>query len=244
MRLTEAKLKELISEEYEIMQFEQMLFEGIEPMYEYELQKYRVNEDELLQEMDPISLVATAVGGFLSMPKILRLLGKLLKNLNKIPVVGRFFKQMDSSDEKDAKSIRMKVATFFDKFGEKYHKVLVKGFAYPIKMMYKLDAKDKGPDYKIPSDKEIEKIGEALMIFIIAACAAVGIGTIITHLINGHWANILTAAETALTAVKGIELGEFVSGGALPLALKFLETPHSHDDEDHGEDKQDDGEEK
>ena len=242
MRLTETTLKQLINEEYEIMQFEQILFEGIEPLDESEFQKYRVNEDELLQEMDPISLVATAVGGLLSAPKILRLIGKLLKNLNKVPLVGKFFKKLDASDAKDAKSLRMRVATFFDKFGEKYHKVLVKGFSYPIKMLYKLEAKNAGPDYKMPSEKEIEKIGEALMIFIIAACATVGIGTIITHLINGHWVNIVTAAEAALTTVKGIELGEFA--GALPLALKFLETPHSHDDKGHGDDAPTAGEDK
>ena len=101
-------------------------------------------------------------------------------------------------------------------------------------MLYKLESKQRGPDFKPPSEKEMEEVGEALMIFVIAICATFGVTTVLGHLLKGDWSSLVTLGETALNAIKGLEIGEFsakVSGGALPLAFKFLETPHEHDEE-------------
>ena len=95
----------------------------------------------------------------------------------------------------------------------------------------------------MPDEKVIKAVGEALMVLVIAVCAAIGFKAVVKALMSGK-AGILAAAESALVSVKGVELGEYgakITGTAIPLALKFLVTPHEHHD-DHGE-KKDSGEE-
>ena len=94
--------------------------------------------------------------------------------------------------------------------------------------------------------KVIKAVGEGLMVLVIAVCASIGIGSVIKMLMTGN-AGVLAAAESALISVKSVELGEYgakITGAAIPLALKFLVTPHVHHGEDHGDGKQVDGEDK
>lgn len=244
MRLTEAKLKQLINEEYEMMLFENSIMEGMEEITEEDMRD--VDEAKLdkmvLREGGPVSAGAALIGGVLSTPKILMLIGKALRNLHKTPFIGKMFKSLEDEEgkPKDQQSTRKKFADFIYGLGDKGHTFFIKGFSIPVRMYFKYKAK-KDPDFEMPDEKVIKAVGEGLMVLVIAVCASIGIGSVIKMLMSGN-AGILAAAESALISVKGVELGEYgakITGTAIPLALKFLVTPHMH----HGE-KKDSGEKK
>lgn len=247
MRLTESKLKQLINEEYEMMLFENSIMEGMEEITEEDMRGFDEPklDKKLLQEGTPVELGAAIIGGALSSPKILMLIGKALRNLHKTPIIGRFFKNLESEEGKpeDQQSRRKKVADALYKAGGDLHTWFVKGFSIPVRMYFKYKAK-KDPDFDMPDEKVIKAVGEALMVLVIAVCAAIGFKAVIKALMSGN-AGILAAGESALVSVKGVEMGEYgakITGTAIPLALKFLVTPHEHHDDDHGE-KKDSGEE-
>ena len=113
MRLTESKLKHLINEEYEMMLFENSIMEGMEEITEEDMRD--VDEGKLdkivLKEGGPVSAAAAIIGGILSTPKILMLVGKALKNLHRTPFIGRMFKNLEDEKgkPKDQQSTRKKV---------------------------------------------------------------------------------------------------------------------------------------
>jgi hypothetical protein len=218
MRLTEATLKRIINEEYEMLMMENQLFAGMQPLKPEDLAQKDQDIEEAAGAMAAVSLGATVVGGLLSAPKALKLLAKMLNNLSNIPGVGKYFK----SKSPDKKTAVQKIAKFFDVAGDKWHAFLVKGV---IKYILK-PVDDLNPPEKRMDEAKLKELANGLIMCMVVACATVGVATITGHLLSGNFGAIMDIVETVLVTVKSIEIGEW--GKLIPAALAFVKTAHAH----------------
>jgi len=234
MKLTEAKLKQLVNEVYADMLIEnvdltpsiKMPKLDIKPLIpKAKKMKATKGKEDIMNEGGGIIIAAVA----LALPKIFLWMEKFVKNYFSDEKISETFKNLmiknQIKKERDAAVYWMNFA------GHGLHRVYLETIKLALTRPLSLISRISGGG-KIP-EKEQDTIANALFIVLIAMMAFYGFTAIGTAAVKGKLivkAGTLTI-EGLTSIIKAFETTEFA--GAVPLALKFLETPHEHHDDEH-----------
>jgi len=225
MRLTEAKLKQLINEEYNTMLLESSLKSALPPIEIKDLipkakeMKATKGDEDLVQEGGGLLIFAAT----LAFPKILQWMGKAAKTFlsqkkvydyiaNKIGVVGKI--QLDAM-----------VELLTSDLGNFLHSTYLNIIRYSVVKPIKLLAKIGGEEM---SQEKEDQITEILFVMLLVCVAIAGVSMGVSVIASGgakaHAVEL--SVEGLTTAIKAFETTEYA--GVVPAALKFLETAHKH----------------
>ena len=225
MKLTEAKLKQLINEEYNNVLLESSLKSALPPIEIKDLvpkakeMRATKGDEDVLQEAGGLLLFAAA----LAFPKILQWMGKAAKSFlsqkkvynfiaDKIGVVGKI--QLDAM-------VQLLTSDLGDFLHSAYLNVIRYSVVKPIKLLAKIGGEEMS---KEKEDEITEVLFIMLLVCVAIAGVAMGLGTVTAGKAAGHGLELTIEAIT--TGIKAFETTEYA--GAVPAALKFLETAHKH----------------
>ena len=168
---------------------EAQIHEEIEKIFE-EFLNNSSNKNLIKEEKEQLdeSLTGLIVGGILSAPKLIALLGKFIKKITK--VFGK-----DTSEEG--------IGAWIEKKGEQLEGLYIKGLMKVIKFTGLAKSVWKKEDGSVDKDK-LHDTAEVLFAVILVVAAAVAGGTAIDALQNGQ--GIMAAVEGGLTGIKGSEI--------------------------------------
>ena len=229
MRLTEAKLKQLINEAYGDMLTEKvdvappikMPKLDIKPLIPKakEMKATRGKEDAMNEALGPL-IAAVA----LALPKIFLWMEKFVKSYFTDEKISKTFKNL--MIKKQIKKERDAAVYWLNFAGHGLHKAYIETIKLALTRPLSLISRISGGG-KIPEEDQ-DEIANALFIVLVAMMAFYGFTAIGTAAVKGKLvAKAATYSIEGLTSiVKAFETTEFA--GAVPLALKFLETPHEH----------------
>lgn len=228
MKLTEAKLKQLINEEYNNMLFESSIKSALPPIEikdlipkAKEMKATKGNED-LKQEDGGLSAMLIMAMA-LALPKILQWMGKAAKTFFGKKKVYEFI----------AKKIGVEGTIKLDTFiqllttdlGNMIHGLYLNLIRYSLVKPILLLARAGG---EVTSKEKEDEIVEILFVMTLAVFAIVGVSaglsTIVAGKVAGH--GVALSIEGVTSAIKAFETTEYA--GMVPAALKFLETAHEH----------------
>tara|TARA_A100001515_G_scaffold135376_1_gene126262 strand:- start:410 stop:1090 length:681 start_codon:yes stop_codon:yes gene_type:complete len=225
MRLTEARLKQLINDEYQNILLEASLSSALPPIDIKDLipkakeMKATKGEEDVLQEAGGLLLFAAA----LAFPKVLQWMGKAAKTFlsqekvykfiaDKVGVIGKL--QLDEM-------VQLLTSDLGNFIHSAYLNIIRYSVVKPIKLLAKLGGEE------MPKEQE-DEITEILFIMLLVCVAiagvSMGLGTITAGKAAGHGLELTIEAIT--TAIKAFETTEYA--GVVPAALKFLETASKH----------------
>jgi len=225
MRLTESKLKQLINEEFEGLIVEQSLPKINMPKMDIKdlipkakEMKATKGKEDLMNEGGGMLIAAMA----LAAPKIFQWMEKFTKTFFTDEKINKLIK--NKLGRTAAKGTRQFALGFMNLFGEKLHtgylELIKLAVTRPISLISRVSGGGKIPE------EEQDKIANALFIVLVAMMAFYGFVAISAAAAKGKLAaHAGTYTIEGLTSlVKTFETTEFA--GAVPVALKFLETPH------------------
>lgn len=227
MILTEAKLKQMINEELDGLLIEQSLPKINMPKMDIEdlipkakQMKANKGEEDLMNEGGPMLIAAMA----LAAPKIFMWMEKFTKKFFTDEKINKLIK--NKLGRIAAKGLRSFALGFMNLFGEKLHRGYLELVKLAVTRPLSLVSRVAGGG-KIPEEDQ-DEIAEALFIVLIAMMAFYGFVAIGTAAVKGKLAAEAGSysIEALTSIIKVFETTEFA--GAVPLALKFLETPHKH----------------
>ena len=225
MRLTESKLKQLISEEYQNILLEESLRSSLPPIDIKSLipkakeMKDTKGDEDVVQEGGGLLIFAAT----LAFPKILQWMGKAAKTFlsqkkvyefiaNKIGVMGKL--QLDQM-----------VQLLTGDLGNFIHSAYLSVIRYSVVKPIKLLAKLGGEEMSKEKENEITEILFIMLLVCVAiAGVSMGVSVIATGGAKAHAVEL--SIEGLTTAIKAFETTEYA--GMVPAALKFLETAHEH----------------
>ena len=225
MRLTESKLKQLISEEYQNILLEESLRSSLPPIDIKSLipkakeMKDTKGDEDVVQEGGGLLIFAAT----LAFPKILQWMGKAAKTFlsqkkvyefiaNKIGVMGKL--QLDQM-----------VQLLTGDLGNFIHSAYLSVIRYSVVKPIKLLAKLGGEEMSKEKENEITEILFIMLLVCVAiAGVSMGVSVIATGGAKAHAVEL--SIEGLTTAIKAFETTEYA--GMVPAALKFLETAHKH----------------
>ena len=225
MKLTTTNLKQLINEEYEGLIVEQSLPKINMPTMDIKdlipkakEMKATKGEEDLMNEGGPMLIAAMA----LAAPKIFMWMEKFTKEFFTDEKINKLIK--NKLGQAAAKGTREFALGFMNIFGEKLHRgylELIKlAVTRPISLLSRVSGGGKIPE------EEQDEIANALFIVLVAMMAFYGFTAIGAAAAKGKLAAHAGAytIEGLTSIVKTFEASEFA--GAVPIALKWLETPH------------------
>ena len=225
MRLTESKLKQLISEEYQNILLEESLRSSLPPIDIKSLipkakeMKDTKGDEDVVQEGGGLLIFAAT----LAFPKILQWMGKAAKTFlsqkkvyefiaNKIGVMGKL--QLDQM-----------VQLLTGDLGNFIHSAYLNVIRYSVVKPIKLLAKIAGEEMSKEKEDQITEILFIMLLVCVAiAGMSMGVSVIATGGAKAHAVEL--SIEGITTAIKAFEATEYA--GAVPAALKFLETASKH----------------
>jgi len=229
MRLTEAKLKQLINEVYGDMLNENVDMTPSIKMPELDIKplipkakemKATKGKEDIMNEGGGMLIAAVA----LAMPKILAWMEKFVKTYFSDEKIAKTFK--NQMIQKQAKKERDAAAKWMHIAGHGLHKAYIGtiklAFTRPLSLLSRVSGGGKIPE------EEQNKIADALFIVLVAMMAVYGFTTVGLAAIKGKLGShaVAYSIETLTSAVKSFEATEFA--GAVPMALKFLESSDNH----------------
>ena len=225
MRLTESKLKQLINEEYQNILLESSLASALPPIDIKDLvpkakeMKATKGDEDLINEGGGLLIFAAT----LAFPKILQWLGKAAKTFlsqkkvynfiaDKIGVTGKL--QLDQM-------VQLLTTDLGNFIHSTYLNIIRYSLVKPIKLLAKLGGEE------MSKEKE-DEITEILFIMLLVCVAIAGVSMGLTTIAaGGAKAHVVELSiEGLTTAIKAFETTEYA--GAVPAALKFLETASHH----------------
>lgn len=225
MRLTESKLKQLINEEYQSILLESSLASALPPIDIKDLvpkakeMKATKGDEDLINEGGGLLIFAAT----LAFPKILQWLGKAARTFlsqkkvynfiaDKIGVTGKL--QLDQM-------VQLLTTDLGNFMHSTYLNIIRYSLVKPIKLLAKLGGEE------MSKEKE-DEITEILFIMLLVCVAIAGVSMGLTTIAAGgakaHAVEL--SIEGLTTAIKAFETTEYA--GAVPAALKFLETASHH----------------
>ena len=225
MRLTESKLKQLISEEYQNILLEESLRSSLPPIDIKSLipkakeMKDTKGDEDVVQEGGGLLIFAAT----LAFPKILQWMGKAAKTFlsqkkvyefiaDKIGVMGKL--QLDQM-----------VQLLTGDLGNFIHSAYLNVIRYSVVKPIKLLAKIAGEEMSKEKEDQITEILFIMLLVCVAiAGMSMGVSVIATGGAKAHAVEL--SIEGITTAIKAFEATEYA--GAVPAALKFLETASKH----------------
>ena len=225
MRLTESKLKQLINEEYQNILLEKSLRSSLPPIDIKSLipkakeMKDTKGDEDVVQEGGGRLIFAAP----LAFPKILQWMGKAAKTFlsqkkvyefiaNKIGVMGKL--QLDQM-----------VQLLTGDLGNFIHSAYLNVIRYSVVKPIKLLAKIAGEEMSKEKEDQITEILFIMLLVCVAiAGMSMGVSVIATGGAKAHAVEL--SIEGITTAIKAFEATEYA--GAVPAALKFLETASKH----------------
>ena len=225
MRLTESKLKQLISEEYQNILLEESLRSSLPPIDIKSLipkakeMKDTKGDEDVVQEGGGLLIFAAT----LAFPKILQWMGKAAKTFlsqkkvyefiaDKIGVMGKL--QLDQM-----------VQLLTGDLGNFIHSAYLNVIRYSVVKPIKLLAKIAGEEMSKEKEDQITEILFIMLLVCVAiAGVSMGVSVIATGGAKAHAVEL--SIEGITTAIKAFEATEYA--GAVPAALKFLETASKH----------------
>lgn len=225
MKLTEAKLKQLISEEFEGLIIEQALPKINMPKMDVKdlipkakEMKATKGEEDIMSEGGGMLIAAMA----LAAPKIFMWMEKFTKKFFTDDKINELIK--NKLGRSAAKGTRQFALGFMNLFGEKLHTGYLELIKLAVTRPLSLVSRVSGGG-KIPEEDQ-DDIANALFIVLVAMMAFYGFTAIGAAAAKGKLAaKAGTYTIEGLTSlVKTFEATEFA--GSVPVALKFLETPH------------------
>jgi hypothetical protein len=225
MRLTEAKLKQLINEEYQSILLESSLASALPPIDIKDLvpkakeMKATKGDEDLINEGGGLLIFAAT----LAFPKILQWLGKAAKTFlsqkkvynfiaDKIGVAGKL--QLDQM-------VQLLTTDLGNFMHSTYLNIIRYSLVKPVKLLAKLGGEEMS---KEKEDEITEILFIMLLVCVAIAGVSMGLGTIAAGGAKSHAVEL--SIEGLTTAVKAFEATEYA--GAVPATLKFLETASHH----------------
>ena len=225
MRLTESKLKQLISEEYQNILLEESLRSSLPPIDIKSLipkakeMKDTKGDEDVVQEGGGLLIFAAT----LAFPKILQWMGKAAKTFlsqkkvyefiaNKIGVMGKL--QLDQM-----------VQLLTGDLGNFIHSAYLNVIRYSVVKPIKLLAKIAGEEMSKEKEDQITEI-LFIMLLVCVAIAGMSMGVSVIATGGAKAPAVALSIEGIPTAIKAFETTEYA--GAVPAALKFLETASKH----------------
>ena len=225
MRLTESKLKQLINEEYQNILLEKSLRSSLPPIDIKSLipkakeMKDTKGDEDVVQEGGGLLIFAAT----LAVPKILQWMGKAAKTFlsqkkvyefiaDKIGVMGKL--QLDQM-------VQLLTGDLGNFIHSAYLNVIRNSVVKPIKLLAKIAGEDMA---KEKEDQITEILFIMLLVCVAIAGMSMGVSVIATGGAKAHAVEL--SIEGITTAIMAFETTEYA--GAVPAALKFLETASKH----------------
>ena len=234
MRLTESKLKQLINEVYGDMLTEKVDVAPPIKMPELDIKPLIPKAKEMKATKGKEDIMNEAMGTLiaavaLALPKILLWMEKFVKSYFTDEKISKTFKNL--MIKKQIKKERDAAVYWLNFAGHGLHTAYIETIKLTLTRPLSLISRIAGGG-KIP-EKDQNEIANALFIVLVAMMAFYGFTAIGTAAVKGKLiAKAGTYTIEGLTSIiKAFETTEFA--GAVPLALKFLETPHEHHDDEH-----------
>lgn len=221
MRLTEAKLKQLINEELDSMVAESSMpeFDVSELVPKAKKMSVTTGEEDLVSEGAGLMIVGLALAG----PKILEWCAKAAKSIVKTKPVSNFlqkkygsmYKQI--SIEQAANGVVESAHNWHKLYLKAINKTVVAGVVFLTKTITRGKVKI--------TEEQRKKISEAVFMVLLAAVAIATVNVLYIKGVKGMGV-IKFSIESFTTAIKAFEGTEYA--GLVPPALEFLKSHNDH----------------
>ena len=218
MRLTEAKLKQLINEEYQSRLFEASVPEFDVSDLVVKAKKMRKNQSpqgEVEEGLGASGIAFAGVGIALALPKIIQWCAKLTKSLVKKPAIKNAINKVIGPDGD------IKIDSFAQSAGEWGHGLHEKYLGFIEKYLVGGISKVLVATGRGPVPKESRRMLAEAIFMIILACVAIYAAKVMSAGAgSGLASKAMFGTEALTTAIKAFELSEW--SGMVPAALAFL----------------------